>query len=170
MGAVDGSRRAGVGLLFMDVDGTLTDGRVYVGGGGELFKAFDIKDGLGIHEILPALGIVPVVITGRRSAMLERRCTELGIAELHQGVSDKLPLLCEIAAGHGVGLGSCAYIGDDVNDLSCMEAVKNAGVVVGCPADAVSEVRLVADFVSARGGGCGAVREFIEWLRYCWMC
>ena len=165
MGAVDGLRRAGFGLLFMDVDGTLTDGRVYVGEGGELFKAFDIKDGLGIHDILPALGIVPVIITGRRSAMLGRRCAELGIAELHQGVSDKLPLLHEIAAGHGVGLGGCAYIGDDVNDLPCMEAVKKAGGVVGCPADAVPEVRSVADFASERDGGRGAVREFIEWLR-----
>lgn len=153
-------------LMVMDVDGTLTDGRVYMGADGELFKAFDIKDGLGIHDILPALGIVPVIITGRRSAMLERRCAELGIRELHQGVSDKLPLLRETAASHGVGLDGCAYIGDDVNDLRCMEAVKKAGGVVGCPSDAVPEVRLIADFVSAKDGGHGAVREFIEYLRY----
>lgn len=165
MGAADGERRPAIRLLFMDVDGTLTDGRVYIGEGGELFKAFDIKDGLGIHDILPALGIVPVIITGRRSAMLERRCAELGIAGLHQGVSDKLPLLREIASGCGVDLDGCAYIGDDVNDLPCMEAVKEAGGVVGCPADAVSEVRSVADFVSVKDGGHGAVREFIEYLR-----
>lgn len=165
MVSVDGACRVSIRLLFMDVDGTLTDGRVYVGEGGELFKAFDIKDGLGIRNVLPSMGVVPVIITGRRSAMLERRCAELGIGELHQGVSDKLPLLREITESYGVGLGCCAYIGDDVNDLPCMEVVKGAGGVVGCPSDAVPEIHLLADFVSTRDGGRGAVREFITWLR-----
>lgn len=158
-------RRGGLRLLFMDVDGTLTDGKVYIGEKGELFKAFDIKDGLGIREILPSLGITPVIITGRRSLILESRCAELGIAELHQGVSDKLSLMLEIACSYGVELSECAYIGDDVNDLACMNAVKGAGGVVGCPMDAAERVRNISDFSSSRPGGGGAVRDFIEWLR-----
>lgn len=154
-----------ISILIMDVDGTLTDGRIYISETGEYLKVFDVKDGLGIKCLLPETGVIPVIITGRKSAMLERRCAELGIEELHQGISDKLSLLCEIAAEHGIGLDGCAYIGDDINDLPCMEAIKNAGGLVGCPADAVFEVRSVADFVSTRGGGHGAVREFIEWLR-----
>lgn len=155
----------GIRLLAMDVDGTLTDGRVYIGADGEPFKAFDVKDGLGIARVLPETGILPVIITGRRSAALERRCTEIGIAELRQGVSDKLSVLEEVAGSHGVPLSGFAYIGDDVNDLPCMEAVSRAGGVVGCPADAVPEVLAVADYVCARDGGRGAVREFIEWLK-----
>lgn len=150
--------------LVMDVDGTLTDGKVYIGPSGEVFKAFDIKDGLGIHEILPELGIVPVVITGRSSAMLERRCVELGIAELHQGVSDKLSKLREIVERGGGSLADVAYIGDDLNDLACMRAVQEAGGVTGCPSDAAGSVARICGFVVSRPGGSGAVREFIEWL------
>lgn len=151
-------------VFCMDVDGTLTDGKVYVGDGGELFKAFDVKDGLGIRRILPERGIVPVVITGRESAMLARRCAELAVEEVHQGVSDKLPLLEDIAARLGASMANVAYIGDDVNDLDCMRAVKSAGGVVGCPADAVLDVLEIADFVSRRCGGAGAVRDFIDYL------
>lgn len=154
-----------ISILAMDVDGTLTDGRVYLGADGEPFKAFDVKDGLGIASLLLDMGVVPVVITGRRSAALERRCSELGITELYQGVSDKLPVLGEIAGKFGTDLSGVAYIGDDVNDLPCMDAVSRAGGLVGCPADAVSEVADAADYICTRNGGRGAVREFIEWLR-----
>lgn len=155
---------SGIKLLAMDVDGTLTDGRIYIGAEGEQLKAFDVKDGLGIASLLPEMGILPVVITGRSSCQLERRCAELGIKELHQGVSDKLDVLNGIAERKGAALSAVAYIGDDVNDLACMRAVAEAGGLVGCPSDAVSEVIAFADFVSAKGGGHGAVREFIEWL------
>ena len=74
-------------LLAMDVDGTLTDGRIYMGLSGESFKAFDAKDGLGIAKLLPMVGIVPVVITGRQSRILELRCKELGSEEFYQGVA-----------------------------------------------------------------------------------
>ena len=73
----------------MDVDGTLTDGKIYMGENGELMKAFDIKDGCGIKDILPKYRIVPVVITGRKSKILELRCSELDIGEIYQGVRDK---------------------------------------------------------------------------------
>ena len=75
-----------VKYFVMDVDGTLTDGKIYMGAEGEILKAFDIKDGCGIHNILIPAGVVPVIITGRSSRILENRCRELGITEVHQGV------------------------------------------------------------------------------------
>ncbi len=147
-------------LLIMDVDGTLTDGKVYMSEHGELFKAFDIKDGLGIHNILPANGIIPAIITGRRSNILKLRCDEIGIEYLYQGVSDKTGTLDRLLSELGLDYSNCAYIGDDINDLSCM----NKSAIVGCPADAVRDVISIADFVSSKNGGCGAVRDFIEWL------
>ena len=144
--------------LVMDVDGTLTDGRIYMGNDGEMMKAFDIKDGCGIHDILIPAGIAPVIITGRSSKILENRCKELGITNLHQGIRNKIEKLLTITTD----LSMVAYIGDDINDLSCMEPIKEAGGLVGCPADAVQKVINLADFVSKRNGGNGAVREFIE--------
>ena len=146
--------------LVMDVDGTLTDGRIYMGNDGEMMKAFDIKDGCGIHDILIPAGIAPVIITGRSSKILENRCKELGITNLHQGIRNKIEKLLTITTD----LSMVAYIGDDINDLSCMEHIKEAGGLVGCPADAVQKVINLADFVSKRNGGNGAVREFIEWI------
>lgn len=146
--------------LVMDVDGTLTDGKIYMGNDGEMMKAFDIKDGCGIHDILIPAGITPVIITGRSSKILENRCKELGITNLHQGIRNKVEKLLTITTD----LSTVAYIGDDINDLSCMEPIKEAGGLVGCPADAVRKVIDLADFVSKRNGGNGAVREFIEWI------
>ena len=148
--------------LVMDVDGTLTDGKIYMGNDGEFCKAFSIKDGCGIHDIAIPGGIIPVIITGRTSRILENRCRELGVRELHQGISDKKSELDRILGNESYDV--VAYIGDDINDLSCMEAVHNLGGVVGCPSDAVKRVIDTADFVSSRKGGDGAVREFIEWI------
>lgn len=146
--------------LVMDVDGTLTDGKIYMGNDGEAMKAFSIKDGCGIHDILIPAGIVPVIITGRSSKIVENRCGEIGIKEIHQGISNKIEKLLSITDD----LSSVAYIGDDINDLSCMKPVKEAGGKIGCPADAVKKVKEIADFISTKNGGDGAVREFIEWL------
>lgn len=147
-------------ILAMDVDGTLTDGKIYMGPDGEAMKAFNIKDGLGIHDLLLPAGINPVIITGRKSRIVENRSRELGITEVHQGVSDKVQKLKELAGD----LSEAAYIGDDLNDLKCMQAVKAEGGLTGCPADAAAEVRGLCDFVSEFRGGEGAVRDFIEWL------
>ncbi len=147
-------------ILAMDVDGTLTDGKIYMGPDGEAMKAFNIKDGLGIHDLLIPAGIIPVIITGRKSRIVENRSRELGITEVHQGVSDKVQKLKELAGN----LSEAAYIGDDLNDLKCMQAVKAEGGLTGCPADAAAEVRGLCDFVSEFRGGEGAVRDFIEWL------
>lgn len=148
----------------MDVDGTLTDGKIYVSAEGEIFKAFDIKDGCGIHDILPMFNIIPVVITGRVSKILEKRCEELGITEVFQGVANKIGKLHEVIGDNQ--LDCVAYIGDDINDIECMKSIKFENGIVGCPADAVSTVREISDYVTKRKGGNGAVREFIEWLVY----
>ncbi|MGN0436210.1 MAG: KdsC family phosphatase [Wujia sp.] len=148
--------------LVMDVDGTLTDGKIYMGNDGELFKAFSAKDGYGIcHMAVPA-GIEPIIITGRSSAIVENRCKELGIKRLYQGITDKLKCLEKIFLFDGFE--SVAYIGDDLNDLSCMEAVSSAGGLTGCPADASDAVIDLVDYVTDKNGGEGAVREFIEWI------
>lgn len=152
----------GIKILVMDVDGTLTDGKIYMGDNGEVCKAFNIKDGYGIHDILIPAGIIPVIITGRRSKIVENRCAELGITEIHQGVKDKVEKLMEVISRIGVELKETAYIGDDLNDMTCMRTVKEAGGIVGCPADAAKEVREYSDFVAMARGGDGAVREYIE--------
>ncbi len=149
--------------LVMDVDGTLTDGKIYMGESGEICKAFNIKDGYGIHDILIPEGIIPIIITGRESVIVTNRCKELGIKEIHQKVKNKVVKLLEIISD----LSLVAYIGDDLNDLSCMETVKAAGGVIGCPADAIEKVKKIADFIAPHMAGEGAVRDFIEWVCFC---
>lgn len=146
--------------LVMDVDGTLTDGKIYMGNNGEICKAFNIKDGCGIHDIAIPTGIIPVIITGRRSEIVMNRCQEIGIERVYQGVNNKIETLLSITSN----LAEVAYIGDDINDLSCMKPIKEAGGVVGCPRDAVKKVIEIADYVANHDGGDGAVRDFIEWL------
>ena len=148
----------------MDVDGTLTDGKIYMGVHGELMKAFDIKDGYGIHDMLIPAGVTPVIITGRKSEILENRCGELGIKELFQGVKDKVSKLNAFLSDYKADLSQVAYIGDDLNDLECMKAVKDAGGMTGCPRDAVNGVIRLSNFRSKKNGGNGAVREFIEYV------
>lgn len=149
-----------VKYLVMDVDGTLTDGKIYMGNDGEIMKAFSIKDGCGIHDIAIPSGIVPVIITGRKSKIRENRCAEIGITEIYQGVSDKVEKLKTIIEE----LKDVAYIGDDINDLSAMMIIKENGGIIGCPKDATVDVTKLANFISSHNGGNGAVREFIEWL------
>ena len=145
-------------MLVMDVDGTLTDGHIYIGAEGEMMKAFHVQDGYAIAHILPEKKIVPVIITGRSSKIVERRAAELKISHLHQGITDKLSKLKEVAAALGISAEEIAYIGDDVNDLDC---IRYCGLTA-CPADAVPVVRKAVDYVCERNGGSGAVREFID--------
>lgn len=148
-----------VKLLVMDVDGTLTDGRIYIGADGEVMKAFDVKDGYGIVH-LRNNGIEPVIITGRSSAIVRERSRELGITELYQGVSDKLSQLKAVAEKFTCTADEIAYIGDDENDL---DSIKYCGVTA-CPNDAVDTVKPHVRYICKRNGGRGAVREFIEWF------
>lgn len=148
--------------LILDVDGTLTDGKIYMGPNGEAMKAFSIKDGYVSNFILKPVGIVPVIITARNSSIVQHRCDELGITEVYQGKMDKLAALKEIVGEENIG--ACAYFGDDILDLKCMAPIQEAGGVVGCPCDAVKEIRAIADYVCISKAGEGALREFAEWL------
>lgn len=145
----------------MDVDGTLTDGKIYMGNSGEVFKAFNVKDGCGIFLTLPKYGIKPIVITARNSKIVENRCSELNIHELYQGVSDKLSKLNQVVDGE---LASVAYIGDDIPDIPCMVAVKQAGGVVLCPFDAIPEILAISNYISCYYAGNGAVRDCINYI------
>lgn len=157
-------KRNKIKLLVMDVDGTLTDGKIYMGNDGELFKAFNIKDGCGIHDLLQLHNIKPVIITGRKSLIVEKRCKELGISDIFQGVKDKETKLLSFLEATNFTIDSVAYIGDDINDIKCMQLIKKGNGLIGCPKDAVETVTQIADFISEKNGGEGAVREFIEWL------
>lgn len=148
--------------LIMDVDGTLTDSKIYISENGELMKAFNIKDGYGIAHILPDNHITPIIITGRDSTIVQKRCEELGISEIHQGVNDKLSCLETIIGAANYVF--CAYIGDDYPDFDCMKVIKKYGGVIGCPFDAIDTIKEISEFVSSKNGGAGAVREFIDWL------
>ena len=145
-------------LLVMDVDGTLTDGKIYMGENGEVMKAFNVKDGYAIAHMLPEMGIIPVIITGRKSKIVENRAKELGITELFQGVGDKLVQLKIVAEKYNAAPEEIAYIGDDLNDLECIEYCG----VTACPADAVEEVMRRVTYVCKVNGGEGTVREFCD--------
>ena len=147
-------------LLVMDVDGTLTDGKINMGPEGELFKSFNIRDGYGINEMLPAHGIIPAIITGRTSTIVENRAKELHVTELYQGKHDKLATLKELMQKYDCKKENVAYIGDDILDMACMEECG----LVGCPSDACMEVKDIADYICGNIGGDGAVREFIEFI------
>lgn len=146
-------------MLVMDVDGTLTDGKIYIGENGEIMKAFNVKDGYAIVH-LKDYDITPVIITGRKSKIVEMRAKELKITELHQGVSDKLTLLKEIAKSYNVNQEEIAYIGDDLNDLECIEYCG----LSACPSDAVDLIKDKVNYICKQNAGNGAVREFIEYL------
>lgn len=144
-------------LLVMDVDGTLTDGCIYCSGQGELFKTFNVKDGYAIAHILPKIDVTPIIITGRKSDIVKYRASELGIKELHQGINNKLIKLKEVAEKYNCSLKNIAYIGDDLNDISCIEICG----FTACPADSIPEVIQKVNYVCKNSGGRGAVREFI---------
>ena len=146
-------------MLVMYVDGTLTDGKIYIGADGEVMKAFNVKDGYAISH-LKEYGIIPVIITGRESEIVKYRAKELGVTELYQGVKEKLSVLKEIAEKYGISSEEIAYIGDDLNDLECMKYCGYSG----CPYDAVSEVKDAVKYFCRNSGGEGALREYIDFL------
>lgn len=144
-------------LLIMDVDGTLTDGQVHLSNNGELFKSFNVKDGLGIKVLLQANDIKSVLITGRNSSITSLRANELNISKVYQGIEEKNIILSQLSCELNIKYESIAYIGDDINDLSAMNLVGYRG----CPCDAVEEIKQISDYVCRNKGGDGAVREFI---------
>ncbi len=152
-------RAQNIKILALDVDGVLTDGRIYYGNDGEELKSFSIKDGLGI-KLLQKDNVEVVIITGRNSNIVTRRAQELGINEVVQGREDKITALREICSQRSLSTDQCAYMGDDLPDLA---AVKAAGIGMA-PADAVEPLQEAADWVSRFNGGAGAVRQACEQL------
>jgi len=144
-------------LILLDVDGVLTDGRLYYGNNGEELKAFDIQDGLGI-KLLQKAGIDVGIITGRSSKLLTRRTEELGIELVVQGREDKLNALNEILEGRAIELEEIAFVGDDLPDLAVIRRV-GLGIT---PANGNHIVASQALWQTKKGGGQGAVREVAE--------
>lgn len=144
-------------LLALDVDGVLTDGRLYFSEDGQELKTFDTQDGHGI-KMLQNAGIACAIITGRTTRLVERRAKNLGIAHLMQGREDKLVALRELADQLTIPLDEIGYVGDDWPDLPAIRAA-GFGVAV---ANAHAEVRKHADFVTMLRGGRGAVREVCD--------
>jgi 3-deoxy-D-manno-octulosonate 8-phosphate phosphatase (KDO 8-P phosphatase) len=149
----------GVRAALFDVDGVLTDGRIYVGTDGEVVKAFSTLDGHGL-KLLAQGGIVPVVISGRDSPALRRRLADLGLAHAACGVGDKLAAAEPLLAALGIGWDAVAAIGDDWPDLPLLRRAAFACA----PANAHAEVRAIVHHVTRAAGGHGAAREFCDLL------
>ena len=144
-------------IIFLDVDGSLTDGGIYKTNSGDEFKKFDVKDGFGIQEWL-RIGKKIAIITGKSSKIVENRAKELKIPYFFQGVKDKFQKAREILELENLDFSNAAAIGDDLNDMKLLNAVK----ISFRPADALSSVK--ADITLSKNGGNGAVREMIEIL------
>lgn len=150
---------ARVQLLVLDADGVLTDGRLYYGDDGEVVKAFHARDGLGLR-LLRNEGVQLAVISGRAAPALERRVRDLRVHHVLLGRDDKRAALDECLLAAGVLAEEAAFVGDDVLDLPGMRAV---GLSIAV-ADAHARVRCEAHWVTAAGGGRGAVREVADAL------
>jgi 3-deoxy-D-manno-octulosonate 8-phosphate phosphatase (KDO 8-P phosphatase) len=156
--AAQGAGR-GLRAAIFDVDGVLTDGRIYIGEAGELFKAFNTLDGHGL-ELLVLGGIAPIVISGRDSPALRRRLADLGLGTAAYGVRDKLASAESLLARLGVGWDAVAAIGDDWPDLPLLRRA-----AFSCaPPNAHAEVRAVVHHVTQAAAGHGAAREFCDLL------
>ena len=146
-----------VKLAVFDVDGVLTDGRLFFLEDGSEFKTFNTLDGQGI-KMLIASGVTTAIISGRKTPVVERRAKNLGIAHLYQGREDKLVVLDELLGQLGLSYEQVAYLGDDLPDLPVIRRV-GLGMAV---ATAAPFVREHADGVTQARGGEGAAREFCE--------
>ena len=153
------AKASGIRVLLLDVDGVLTDGGLYFGAEGELFKRFNTLDGHGL-KMLQRAGITPAVVTGRGSAALRARLAALGIVHARYDIDDKAPAAEAILADLGLHWDQAAVMGDDWPDLPMM-----LSAALACaPANAHPEVRSRAHFVTRLGGGAGAVREVCDLL------
>lgn len=152
-------RAAATELLILDIDGVMTDGKLYIGPDGIEFKAVSVRDGHGIKMAMRE-GIHLAVISGRPSAAMEHRLSELGVAHVFLAVKDKLAVFENLLAELNLKPEQAAFMGDDLPDLAVMQAC-GLGLAV---ADAAPEVLSAADWVSSRNGGAGAIREAAEWL------
>ena len=150
---------ARVRLMAFDVDGTLTDGGIVIGAGGELFKRFSVRDGLGL-VLLQQAGIRVALVTGRHSEIVTQRARELKIETVLQGVADKAQAMRDLCEQEGLTLEQAGFMGDDWPDLPAMQVVGFAATVP----DADTEVRRIAHFVASVPAGAGAARELAEFV------
>ncbi len=141
-------------LACFDVDGVLTDGRLWYGADGESLKAFHVHDGLGLRMLIEA-GIEVAIVTARRSAAVTARMADLGLERVYQGVADKLACVTSLAAELNCELEEVAFTGDDQPDADAMCAVGLAIAV----ANARPEIQAIAQYCTSAAGGDGAVRE-----------
>jgi YrbI family 3-deoxy-D-manno-octulosonate 8-phosphate phosphatase len=145
-------------LVLTDNDGVLTDTGVYYSNEGEVFKRFSIRDGMGVERLRKELGIETGIITGEISGSIKSRAEKLKIKNLYLGIMEKHLLLTEIQDRNNIKPENIAYIGDDVNDIKLMKLVG----FTASPADAMSDIRNMVDYVCEQKGGHGAFREFAE--------
>lgn len=151
------SKAKKIKLLLLDVDGVLTDGRIFLDNQGNELKAFHVRDGHGI-KLAQRSGITVGIITGRKSEVVNIRARELGIQEVHQGAHDKIRVYDSIIEKFRLRDDEVAYMGDDVVDL---DIFKRVGIAVAV-ADADASVKPHVDIIMKSEGGRGAVREFIN--------
>lgn len=153
------ARAARIDLLLLDVDGVLTDGGIVYTDGGAEAKRFHVRDGSGL-KLWRRAGKRAAILSGRKSAAVDRRAAELGIAPVLQGRDDKLAAFAEVLAATGLRADQVCAVGDDLPDVPVL---RRAGLAVAV-ADACPEARAAADYVTAVPGGHGAARDAIEWL------
>ena len=147
-------------LIVLDVDGTLTDGKIIYTSNGDELKNFDVKDGLAIASWTKKLNKKVAIITGRKSKLVEKRAKELGVTHLVQGVDNKDEILQNILDEEKLTWDQTAGIGDDLNDFKMLKKVGMSFAV----ADAVPEIKTLCDVVCLKNGGFGAVREMVEYI------
>jgi 3-deoxy-D-manno-octulosonate 8-phosphate phosphatase (KDO 8-P phosphatase) len=151
------ARAARIKLVVFDVDGVLTDGRLYYGAGGEELKVFDVHDGYGLKRLQKA-GVQIAIISGRDSAAVTRRMQDLGVEHVFQGDEQKLPILERLLQKLDLRLEQVACVGDDFPDLPLL---RKAGLAVAV-ANAVPVLKQAAQHVTAARGGRGAAREVCD--------
>lgn len=152
-------RAATIRLACFDVDGTLTDGRLFFDEHGGELKAFHVHDGQGLR-LLEDAGIAVALITARKSKIVEKRGEDLRLAHIYTGVSNKLAILQSLCKKLDITLSQVAYMGDDLPDLACLQSVGLAA----CPNDAMTIIKQNVHWQSEYLGGFGAAREFCDFI------
>jgi len=146
-------------MLMLDVDGVMTDGRIIMDDEGHQLKNFNVRDGHGL-KIIQRYGIEVVILTGRKSEVVNHRASDLEIKEIYQGALNKKEVFQKILQKHNLTADFVAYMGDDIIDIPVLRQVGFSAAV----ADAVDVVKKSVDYVTKNKGGHGAVRELCEMI------
>lgn len=153
------NRLKNIKMLILDIDGVLTDGRIYILSDGEEVKVFNTLDGHGL-KMLQRSGVIVAVISGRASKASEHRMKQLGITHYYAGVSNKIAAFRDLLKKTDIHAEECAYVGDDLPDLPIMNEVG----FCAAPPNACEAVLHSAHFITRKGGGEGAVREICDFI------